>query len=259
MKLTGNTILVTGGGSGIARALTEQFAARGNRVVVAGRRRDALDAVVYSQHGIESAVLDIDSTAAIGPFVKELILRRPTLNVVIHSAGIMRYEWVLKAGFSTDVAEATITTNLLGTIRLTTALLPHFLSRPEATIITISSGLAFVPLAMTPTYCATKAAIHSYSQSLRYQLKDSNIRVVEIAPPYVQSELMGVRQASDPMAMPLDDYIAETLAILEANPNATEVLVDRVRPQRFAEARGEYDAFFNAYNDRAMAARANEW
>ena len=204
-------------------------------------------------------MLDIDSTAAIGPFVKELILRRPTLNVVIHSAGIMRYEWVLKAGFSTDVAEATITTNLLGTIRLTTALLPHFLSRPEATIITISSGLAFVPLAMTPTYCATKAAIHSYSQSLRYQLKDSNIRVVEIAPPYVQSELMGVRQASDPMAMPLNDYIAETLAILEANPDAIEVLVDRVRPQRFAEARGEYDAFFNAHNDRAMAARANEW
>ena len=258
MKLTGNTILVTGGGSGIGRALAVQFAARGNRVVVAGRRRDALDAVVYSQHGIERAVLDIDSTAAIGPFVKELILRRPTLNVVIHCAGIMRYERVTKAGFSTDVAEATITTNLLGTIRLTTALLPHFLSRPEATIITISSGLAFVPLAMTPTYCATKAAIHSYSQSLRYQLKDSNIRVVEIAPPYVQSELMGVRQASDPMAMPLNDYIAETLAILEANPDATEVLVDRVRPQRFAEARGEYDAFFNAHNDRAMAARADE-
>jgi uncharacterized oxidoreductase len=259
MKLTGNTILVTGGGSGIGRALAEQFAARGNRVVIAGRRRDALDAVVYSQHGIESLVLDIDSAAAIGPFVKELILRRSTLNVVIHSAGIMRYEQVTKAGFSTDVTEAMITTNLLGTIRLTTALLPHFLSRPEATIVTISSGLAFVPLAMTPTYCATKAAIHSYSQSLRYQLKDTNVRVVEIAPPYVQSELMGVRQASDPMAMPLKDFIAETMAILEANPDVTEVLVERVKPQRFAEARGEYNAFFNAYNDRAMAARANEW
>src|SRR5271166_4399420 len=258
-ELTGNTILVTGGGSGIGRALAEQFAARGNRVVIAGRRRDALDAVVYSYHGIESAVLDIDSAAAIGPFVKELILRRPTLNVVIHSAGIMRYERVTKADFSTDVSEATITTNLLGTIRLTTALLPHFLSRPEATIVTISSGLAFVPLAMTPTYCATKAAIHSYSQSLRYQLKDTNVRVVEIAPPYVQSELMGVRQGSDPMAMPLKDYIAETMAILETNPDVTEVLVERVKPQRIAEARGEYNAFFNAYNDRAMAARANEW
>ena len=199
MELTGNTILVTGGGSGIGRALAEQFAARGNRVVIAGRRRDALDAVVYSYHGIESAVLDIDSAAAIGPFVKELILRRPTLNVVIHSAGIMRYERVTKADFSTDVSEAS------PTIRPTTALLPHFLSRPEATIVTISSGLAFVPLAMTPTYCATKAAIHSYSQSLRYQLKDTNVRVVEIAPPYVQSELMGVRQGSDPMAMPLKD------------------------------------------------------
>ena len=259
MKLTGNTILVTGGGSGIGRALAEQFAARGNRVVIAGRRRDALDEVVYSRHGIESAVLDVDRATAIGPFVKELTLRRPTLNVVIHSAGIMRYEQVMKSDFSTDAAEATIMTNLLGTIRLTTALLPHLLTRPNATIVTVSSGLAFVPLAMTPTYCATKAAIHSYSQSLRYQLKDTNVGVVEIAPPYVQSELMGVRQASDPMAMPLKDYIAETMAILEANPDVTEVLVERVKPQRFAEARGEYDAFFNAYNNRAMAARANDW
>jgi uncharacterized oxidoreductase len=259
MKLTGNTILVTGGGSGIGRALAEQLAARFNRVVIAGRRRDALDAVVYSHHGIESAVLDIDNAASISPFVKELVRRQPMLNVVIHCAGIMRYERVMKAGFSTEVAEATITTNLLGTIRLTTALLPHFLSQPEATIITVSSGLAFVPLAMTPTYCATKAAIHSYSQSLRYQLKDTKVRVIEIAPPYVQSELMGVRQASDPIAMPLNDYIAETMAILEASPDVSEVLVERVKPARFAEARGEYNAFFNAYNAQRTAERANEW
>jgi uncharacterized oxidoreductase len=259
MKMMGNTILVTGGGSGIGRALAERLAARGNRVVIAGRRRDALDAVVRSQHGIESAVLDIDSGTAISPFVKELIIRLPTLNVVIHSAGIMRYEQITKAGFSTDVAEATITTNLLGTIRLTTALLPHFLSRPEATIVTISSSLAFVPLAMAPTYCATKAAIHSYSQSLRYQLKDTNVRVIEIAPPYVQTELTGLRHASDPMAMPLKDYIDETLAILEAHPAVTEVLVERAKQYRFAEARGEYEAFFNAYNDRRIAERANEW
>jgi uncharacterized oxidoreductase len=257
MKLTGNTILVTGGGSGIGRA--ERLAARGNRLIIAGRRRDALDSVVYSQHGIESAVLDIDNAAAIGPFVKQLILRRPTLNVVIHCAGIMRYERVTNVGFSTDVAEATIATNLLGTIRLTTALLPHFLSRPEATIVTVSSGLAFVPLAMTPTYCATKAAIHSYSQSLRYQLKNTNVHVIEIAPPYVQTELMGLRQASDSMAMPLNDFIAETLSILEANPDVTEVVVERAKQQRFAEARGEYDSFFNAYNDRRMAERASEW
>jgi len=259
MKLTGNTMLVTGGGSGIGRALAEEFAARGNRVVIAGRRREALDAVVYSHHGVESAGLDINNAAAIGPFVKELIVRRPTLNVVIHCAGIMRYERVTKPGFSTEVAEATIATNLLGVIRLTTALLPHFLSRPEATIVTVSSGLAFAPLAMTPTYCATKAAIHSYSQSLRYQLKDTRVRVLEIAPPYVQSELMGARQASDARAMPLRDYIAETMAILEANPDATEVLVERVKPYRFAEARGEYDAFFNSYNDQRMAERAHDW
>ncbi len=259
MKLTGNTILVTGGGSGIGRAFAEEFAARFNRVVIAGRRREALDAVVYGKHGIESSALDIDNAAAIVPFVRDLLRRQPALNAIIHSAGIMRYERLTKPGFTTDVAEATISTNLLGVIRLTTALLPHFLSRPEATIITISSGLAFVPLAMTPTYCATKAAIHSYSQSLRYQLKDTNIRVIEIAPPYVQSELMGAGQSSDPMAMPLKDFIAEAMAILEANPDATEVLVERVKPQRYAEAHGQYDAFFDAYNQRRMAERGSEW
>ena len=259
MKLTGNTVLITGGGSGIGSALAKEFAVRGNNVVVAGRRREALDAVVRSHSGIEGAVLDIDDAAAIGPFVKEQIQKRPGLNVVIHSAGIMRYERVTKAGFLTDVAEATISTNLLGTIRLTTALLPHFLSRPEATIVTVSSGLAFTPLAMTPTYCATKAAIHSYSQSLRYQLKDTRVGVVEIAPPYVQTELINARQASDPMAMPLKDYIAETMAILEASPEVTEVLVERVKPHRFAERRGEYEEHFTTFNDRSMVARAHEW
>ncbi|MGY3544380.1 SDR family oxidoreductase [Bradyrhizobium sp. USDA 4469] len=259
MKRSGNTILVTGGGSGIGRALAEQFSIRGNRVIIAGRRREALDEVVYSHSGIEGAVLDINNGEAIGKFVNDVLVRRPTLNVVVHCAGIMRYERVTRAGFSTDIAEATISTNLLGTIRLTTALLPHFLSRPDATIVTISSGLAFVPLAMTPTYCATKAAVHSYSQSLRYQLKETNVRVVEIALPYVQTELMGAQQASDQIAMPLKDYINETMAILDANPDVTEVLVERVKSQRFAEARGDYDAFFNAYNSRAMAARADEW
>ena len=165
MKLTGNTILVTGGGSGIGRALAKQFAARDNRVVIAGRRRDALDAVVYSQHGIESAVLDIGSAAAIGPFVEELILRRPTLNVVIHSAGIMRNERVTKAGFSTDVTEATITTNLLGTIRLTTALLPatrcslNSLSCGDSALGAVDGPTSFkrpLPSSLLRSWCPTR-------------------------------------------------------------------------------------------------------
>lgn len=158
----------------------------------------------------------------------------------------------LKSGAVAD-AEATIATNLLGPIRLTAALLPHLLKQPKAAVMTVSSGLAFVPLAITPTYCATKAAIHSYTQSLRYQLRDTAVQVLELIPPYVQTRLTGPKQASDPNAMPLNDYIAETMTILKNSPNATEICVERVKPQRFAEANGIYDGFFNKFND-AMAA-----
>jgi uncharacterized oxidoreductase len=148
-------------------------------------------------------------------------------------------------------AEAMITTNLLGPIRLTAALLPLLKKQPSATIMTVTSGLAFIPLAVTPTYCATKAAIHSYSQSLRYQLKSSNVRVIELAPPYVQTELMGSGQASDPRAMPLKEFLTEVIELLKTQPDATEILVERVKPLRFAEQNGKekYDAFFQSFND----------
>jgi len=122
--------------------------------------------------------------------------------------------------------------------------------------MTVSSGLAFVPMAMTPTYCATKAAIHSYTQSLRYQLRDTSVQVLELIPPYVQTELMGPRMASDPNAMPLNDFIAESMKILKSAPEATEICVERVKPLRFAEAGGGYDAFHKKFNDMMTAAAA---
>jgi uncharacterized oxidoreductase len=134
--------------------------------------------------------------------------------------------------------------------------LPSLIAKPNAVIMTVSSGLAFVPLAITPTYCATKAAIHSYSQSLRYQLRNTNVQVIELVPPYVQTELMGARQANDPNAMPLKDFIAETISILKDSPNANEVLVERVKPLRYAERNANYDEFFEAFNDRAAASHA---
>jgi uncharacterized oxidoreductase len=146
----------------------------------------------------------------------------PALNVVIHNAGIMRPESIQKG--DTADSEAMITTNLLGPIRLTAVLLPQLLKQKNAAILTVSSGLAFIPLAITPTYCATKAAIHSYSQSLRYQLKDTSVQVIEIVPPYVQTELMGAQQASDPNAMPLKDFIEETMSLLKSSPDAKEIL-----------------------------------
>ena len=251
MQLTRNTILITGGGSGIGRGLAEAFHAEGNQVVIAGRRKEVLDETVAANPGMKSALLDITDGQTMRSFAEKTIRDFPGLNVVVHNAGIMRPE-VLQKGNVAD-AEAIVTTNLLGPIRLTASLLPHLLKQPQAAIMTVSSGLAFVPMAMTPTYCATKAAIHSYTQSLRFQLRDTNIQVLELIPPYVQTELMGPRQAQDPNAMPLKEFISQTMKILKESPNAAEICVDRVKPLRFAEASGNYDEVFKTFNGRIAA------
>jgi uncharacterized oxidoreductase len=253
MQLTGNTILITGGGSGIGRGLAEAFQALGNTVIIAGRRQKALDATTAANPGMRSVQLDIDNAEAIRAFGAEMAKEYPALNVVIHNAGIMRPENLLTQPEDLADAEAIITTNLLGPIRLTAALLPQLKKQPAATIMTVTSGLAYLPMAMTPTYCATKAAIHSYSLTLRYQLKGTKVEVLELVPPYVQTELMGDAQASDPRAMPLKDYIAETMKILKEQPDATEICVERVYPLRYAEKNGDFDKAFQGFNN-AMAA-----
>ena len=184
MNISGNTILITGGGSGIGRALAEALHAKGNKVIIAGRRERALDAVTEADPGMESMLLEIQDATDITRFARQAIERFPKLNVVIQNAGIMKPENV-PAADNLGIAEETIMTNLLGPIRLTTALLPHLMKQPDATILTVSSGLAFVPLAPTPTYSATKAAIHSWSIGLREQLRNTSVEVIEIAPPYV--------------------------------------------------------------------------
>lgn len=247
MNISGNTILITGGGSGIGRALAEALHAKGNKVVIAGRREGVLDEVTAANPGMESMLLDIQDKADIEAFVRQAVARFPTLNAIINNAGIMKPENV-PAADNLAIAEETIATNLLGPIRLTTALLPHFLKQPHATVLTVSSGLAFVPLALTPTYSATKAAIHSWSIGLREQLKHSSVEVIEIAPPYVQTELMGAHQAVDPAAMPLADFIAEVMTILETRPDAAEIIVERCKPLRFAEANGNFAQIFAGLN-----------
>ena len=247
MQTNGNTILITGGGSGIGRGLAEAFHRAGNQVIISGRRQDALDAVVADNPGMAAFTLDIASAEAISDFAGRVIAAYPALNAVINNAGIMVDEDVV-GGDYLEIAEATVATNLLGPIRLTAALLPHLLRQPRAAVLTVSSGLAFVPKASTPTYSATKAAIHSYSQSLRYQLRNTAVEVIEIAPPYVQTTLQGEKQASDPNAMPLADYISETMQLLAQGPENGEVLVQRVYRQRFAEQNGNAAAVFGMIN-----------
>ena len=246
MELTGNTILITGGGSGIGRGLAEELHKLGNQIVIAGRRRQALDETTAANPGMKSLTLDIENPAAIRAFAAKVAAEFPALNVLINNAGIMRPENLLAQQDDLADAEATVATNLLGPIRITAALLPLLQKQPHSTIVNVSSGLAYVPLALTPTYCATKAAIHSYTQSLRYQLRKTQIEVLELIPPYVQTYLMD--GAEDPRAMPLADYIAEVMQIFKTRPTPAEICVDRVKPQRTAAENGRYDAFFNSFN-----------
>jgi uncharacterized oxidoreductase len=238
MKMTGNTILITGGAAGIGRGLAEAFHRLGNQVIISGRRAGALDEVTAANPGMASLPLDIMDPASIATFAQHAIARYPDLNVLINNAGIMRMEDVKGSPSAVATAEDEVTTNLLGTIRTSAAILPHLLEKADGTLITVSSGLAFVPVTAAPAYCATKAAIHSWSISMRDQLKDTSVAVVEIAPPYVQTELLGPQQASDPHAMPLEDFIRETLALLERGDD--EVIVDYCKPLRFAEADGKF-------------------
>jgi uncharacterized oxidoreductase len=251
MKTTDNTILITGGGSGIGRALAEAFHRLGNQVIIAGRGQKSLDETIAANPGMKSVTLDVSDPKSIQSFAAQAMKDYPSLNVLINNAGMMRPENLLEASNDLSTAEKTVTTNLLGPIRLMAALLPSLQKQPRATIMNVSSGLAFVPFAMTPTYCATKAAIHSYTQSLRYQLAATNVEVVELIPPYVQTTLMGDQQADDPRAMPLDDFIAEVMEILKTQPGVKEVCVKKVYPLRFAADGGQekYESFFQQFND----------
>ncbi|MGB9031823.1 MAG: SDR family oxidoreductase [Acidobacteriaceae bacterium] len=252
MQITGNTILITGGTSGIGRALAEALHKEGNQLIIAGRRKSLLDEITAAHPGMASAVLNVQNLDSLPAFAAEIARQFPSLNVLINNAGIQKYEDLNDPSPDFSIVEETIATNLLAPLRLTAALLPHFKKQPHATVMTVSSGLAFVPKASTPTYSATKAAIHAWSQSLRYQLRETNVEVVELIPPYVRTELQGQRQAADPNAMPLPDYIAEVMQILRTQPGAKEILVQRVFPLRFAAEKGQaaYDEFFTTLNAR---------
>jgi uncharacterized oxidoreductase len=250
MQTTGNTILITGGGSGIGRGLAEALHQLGNHVIIAGRRKSVLEETVAANPGMSFLTLDIEHRAAIREFAAKAIAGFPSLNVLVNNAGIMRAENLLAQQEDLADAEAIVTTNLLGPIRLTAALLPHLQKQSHSAILNVSSGLAFVPLAPTPTYNATKAALHSYTLSLRYQLKNTTTEVIEIIPPYVQTDLMN--GAEDPRAMPLKAYIAETMELLQTQPTPSEICVKNVHPLRYAAENGKFDAVFNGLNE-AMA------
>ena len=253
MNMSGNTILITGGGSGIGAALAQRFHDQGNTVIVAGRRQDALDRTIEGRANMHALVLDVESESGVVDFANRLIEAHPKLNVLINNAGIMRFEALDQSRDLSD-AEETITTNLLGPIRLINALIDHLAAQPDAAVVNVSSGLAFVPLITTPTYNATKAAIHSYTVSLRAAL-EGKVEVIELAPPAVQTGLTP-GQETRPGYQPLNEFIDEVMALFAQTPTPNEILVERVKFLRNAEAEGRFDETLQQLN--AFAAKARE-
>lgn len=249
MRMTDNTILVTGGTSGIGRGLAEAFHDRGNRVIVTGRRRDLLDNIVAGRPGIVGMHLDLDDPHSLARLASDVRARFPDLNVLIANAGISRAEDIASGDWNAAGAEAIVQTNILGVLRVTAAFLPVLREQRNATIMATGSALAFVPRADFATYCASKAFLHSWLVSLRHQLRNLPVEVLELSPPYVRTELTGTAQAADPRAMPLDSYIAEVMTMLEqGNHPRGELLLERDQARRWAERDGTYDSIFAAMN-----------
>ena len=249
MHMSGNTILVTGGTSGIGRALAEAFHDRGNQLIVAGRRRDLLDEVTLGSPGIATLQLDVADAASVARFATDVRERFPALNVLVANAGVSRSEDLAADGWTTGDAEAIVATNIVGTMRTVAAVLPLIKAQAHGVVMATTSNLAFVPRAEYPTYCASKAFLHSWLQSLRHQLRATPVEVLELAPPYVQTELTGAAQATDPRAVPVDAYVAEVMDLLERGEHPRgEVLVARDHERRTAERDGRYDALFARIN-----------
>ncbi|WP_073436554.1 SDR family oxidoreductase [Halomonas cupida] len=238
MKTSENTILITGGGSGIGRELARRFNELGNTVIVAGRHQETLEETIADRQDMHAMVVDIEDPEAIMAFVDRVVVEHPSLNVLINNAGIMRREDLSRPRDLSD-SEQTVITNLLGPIRLTNALTDHLVNQPDAAIVNVTSGLAFVPMSGTPTYNATKAALHSYTVSLREQLK-GKVELIELAPPAVQTELTP-GQSTREGYMPLADFIDEVMMLFREQPTPREILVERVNFLRWAERDGHFD------------------
>ncbi|MFF6999017.1 SDR family oxidoreductase [Streptomyces sp. NPDC008313] len=247
MNISGNTIFIPGSTSGIGLALALELRARGNTVIVGGRRAELLEQIAAEHPGIHTVRIDTTDTASIASAAKQVLADHPDLNVLVTMAGVMHVEdWHTPASFLAT-AETTVTTNVLGPIRLIAAFVEHLQARPDATIITVSSGLAFTPLRMTPSYNASKAAIHMLSESVRLQLADTSVRVVELEPPSVRTALLPGQEDNE-LAMPLDEFVTEVVGLLEAQPDAKEIQVERVKFLRYGEARGDYDQVVETLN-----------
>lgn len=242
MKSTGNSILITGGGSGIGQALAHRWHDAGNHVIITGRRQQMLDHAIAGRERMTAYALDVTAADAVEAFARQVVSDHPSLNILVNNAGIYSAE---KITAHRDIADAEhmVETNIIGPIRMMNAFIDHLSGQADAAIINISSGLAFVPFPAAPTYSATKAALHAYTAAIRPLLK-GNVEVIEIIPPQVQTELTP-GQSTDPNSMPLNAFADEVMALLHAADTPAEVCVEGVRYFREAEAKGQFNDALN--------------
>lgn len=240
MKISGNTIFIPGSTSGIGLELALALHAKGNTVIIGGRRTELLDQIASGHPELDTVQIDVADPASIESAAATVLDKHPDLNVVIAMAGIMAVENWHKPETFLASAESVVITNVLGPIRLIAAFIEHLQAQEDATFVTVSSGLAFAPLKATPSYNASKAAVHMLTESVRLQLSDTNVKFVELIPPSVATDLIpGQRESS--FAMPLEDFVTEVVDLLESQPDAKEIQVERVKFLRYGEARGDYD------------------
>lgn len=229
MKLTNRTVLIVGGTSGIGLELAHRFAKDGNTVVVGGRKPEPQD-------GLQSVQIDVTDPTSVLRARDEVLAEHPDLDVVVTMSGVLLTEDLRDPAHITD-AENMVATNLLGTIRMIDAFTPHLIGRGAGTIITVSSGIAFLPFPLMATYGATKAAVHSYTESLRAHLAGTGVEVAELVPPAVATPAMA---KLNPAAVPVDDYLDEVMELLAVEPTTREIIAEAAQPLRWAERDGTY-------------------
>ena len=250
MQIRNNTIFITGGTSGIGRGLAEAFYKLGNLVIISGRREDRLREICTANPGMHSYLLDVRDPRAVRSAVQRAVQDFPRLNCVFNNAGIQRrVDFTQAAPLDEEGLQEEVNTNVLGLVRVAAAFMPHLTQQPNAVLVNVSSGLAFVPLARYPVYCATKAAVHSFTISLRHQLKGSGVKVMELIPPYVATELGGpgktVRQGG-PQPMPLPEFI--TQAMQELARDNEEIAIGDARNLVTAASSGNLTRAFEGMN-----------
>ena len=220
MKTNGNTILITGGSSGIGFEFAKQLLSRGNTVIVTGRDEKKLQKIKAQLPGVHVIKSDVSQPAEIESLRMRVLAEFPKLNVLVNNAGIMHTINMHDGGVDLESLTQEIDINLKGPIRMAKAFLPHLKNQAEAAIVNVTSGLAFVPLPISPVYCATKAGLHSFSLSLRVQLKNTQVKVFEVAPPATATELLSDMNQEDMKGvaiMKVDDMVEASIKGIEAD------------------------------------------